>query len=197
MVDGAVAFFAGVYCAIVNWSHILSRACLGGEGGGGRNFLEEGEGSEIFLCGDGELDGSRCPTGGVGLQGALRSGLKSHSGHLWMLPRFPGGGKGRRGCGGKDRGSLSRVFIFIFHSANEKEEWHMGPGDQKQPGVQRCWQNSPWCTAEWTGCPGGTWLSGCWPLNHDDWDSNDSPAPPGQARAHPWAPPASRVLLSF
>lgn len=142
-----------------------------------------------FSCAETEssMDHDASP-GGRGLQGALRSGLKSHSGHLWMLPRFPGGGKGRWGWGGKDRGSLSRVFIFIFH---EKEEWHMGPGDQQQPGVQRCWQNSPWRTAECTGCPGGTWLSECWPLNHDDWDSNDSPTPPGQARAHPQAPLAS------
>lgn len=70
MGDRALAFFAGVYCARVNWSHMPSRACLGGEGGGGRNFLEEGEGSEIFLCGDRELDGSRRLTGGAGSAGS-------------------------------------------------------------------------------------------------------------------------------
>lgn len=44
--DWALPFFAGIYCAIMHWSQIPSRVCLGGEGGGARNFLEEDERSK-------------------------------------------------------------------------------------------------------------------------------------------------------
>lgn len=71
-VNTSLALFAEVSCAIVKLSQISSRACLGGEGGGGRKFLEEVEalGKWIKLQPASEV-----------CKGMLRSGLK-HSRQL-------------------------------------------------------------------------------------------------------------------
>lgn len=75
-------FSARVYCAVVKGSQTPSGMCLG-EGGGGRSFLEEEEGSEISPAGTESSGGSKPSFGGQFCSEPLRSGLK------WQSKAFP------------------------------------------------------------------------------------------------------------
>lgn len=90
--------------AIMHWSQIPSRVCLGGEGGGARNFLEEDERSKALWTGETQL--------------GVRSGLKSHS-RQPVLCQIPDGND-RWPWGKKVRGGQSGVLIFIIQQMRKR-----------------------------------------------------------------------------